>query len=143
MIKVQIKKIADVPTPDYAHPGDAGIDLYAAEETVLKPKERKLIPTGIKMAIPVGYEGQVRPKSGLAIKKGLSIVNTPGTVDAGYRGEVCVIAINLGQEDIKIEKSSKVAQMVFNKIECAEIEEVEELDDTSRGEGGFGSTGLK
>lgn len=143
MIKVEIKKVKEVKLPNYAHPGDAGIDLYSAEQVVLKPGERKLILTGIKMAIPAGYEGQVRPKSGLAIKHGISIVNTPGTVDAGYRGEVGIIAINLSKEEFKVEKNSKIAQMVFNKIEEADIVEVEELDKTSRGEGGFGSTGLK
>jgi len=141
MIKVKIKKLKDVKTPSYAHKGDAGVDLYSAEDYILKPMERKLVSTGIKIAVPLGYEAQVRPKSGLAIKHGISIVNTPGTIDSGYRGEVCVIAINLGNEDYKIEKNSKIAQMVFKKVEEAELEEVEELDDTTRGEGGFGSTG--
>ena len=141
MIKVKIKKLKDVKTPAYAHKGDAGVDLYSAEDYILKPMERKLVSTGIKIAIPLGYEAQIRPKSGLAVKHGISIVNTPGTIDAQYRGEVCVIAINLGNEDFKIEKNSKIAQMVFKKVEEAELEEVEELDDTTRGEGGFGSTG--
>jgi len=141
MIKVKIKKLKDVKTPSYAHKGDAGVDLYSAEDYILKPMERKLVSTGIKIALPEGYEAQVRPKSGLAVKHGISIVNTPGTIDAGYRGEVCVIAINLGNEEFKIEKNSKIAQMVFKKVEEAELEEVEELDDTIRGEGGFGSTG--
>lgn len=143
MLNVKVTRIKDVKLPGYAHPGDAGIDLYAAEEALIKPMERKVIPTGIKMAIPEGYEGQVRPKSGLAAKNGISVVNTPGTVDCGYRGEVGVILINLGKEDFKVEKNTKVAQMIFNKVEHATLEEVKELDSTSRGEGGFGSTGLQ
>ncbi len=140
-MKLKIQRISDVPLPSYAHPGDAGLDIYSAEDYILKPGERKLISTGIKIAVPLGYEAQIRPKSGLAIKHGLSIVNSPGTIDAGYRGEVCIIAINHGQEDIKIQKNNKIAQMVINKVEKADIEEVDELDNTSRGEGGFGSTG--
>lgn len=141
-MKLKIQRVVeDVKLPGYAHEGDAGMDLYAAEEYLLKPGERKLINTGIKIALPVGYEAQVRPKSGLALKHGISIVNTPGTIDAGYRGLVGVIAINHGSEDFKVEKNQKIAQMIINKVETAEIEEVPELDDTSRGEGGFGSTG--
>jgi len=142
-MRLKIKKLVeDIKTPAYAHPGDAGMDLYSNLDCVLKPGERKLIPTGIKIALPEGYEAQIRPKSGLAIKKGLSVVNTPGTVDCHYRGEVGVIAINLGQEDIEIKKNTKIAQMVINKVEYAEVEVVDELNGTSRGEGGFGSTGL-
>jgi len=144
MVKIKIKKIKDnAIIPEYAHDGDAGVDLYSTEDYLLKPGERVLVSTGIKIAIPKGYEAQVRPKSGLAIKNGLSIVNTPGTIDSPYRGEVQIIAINLGKENIKIEKQTKVAQMVINKIEEAEFEEVDELDNTTRGEGGFGSTGHK
>jgi len=142
MIKVKIKKIKDnAVIPKYAHEGDAGVDLYSTEDYTLKPGERTLVSTGIKIALPPGHEAQVRPKSGLAIKHGISVVNTPGTVDAGYRGEVCCIVINHGNEEFKIEKEKKIAQMVFNKVEEAEFEEVEELDGTKRGEGGFGSTG--
>ena len=141
-MKLKIQRVVeDVKIPSYAHEGDAGMDLYAAEEYLLRPCERKLVNTGIKIALPIGYEAQVRPKSGLALKHGISIVNTPGTIDAGYRGLVGVIAINHGTEDFKIEKNQKIAQMVINKVEAAEIEEVPELEDTSRGEGGFGSTG--
>ncbi len=140
---LKIQKVADVPTPNYAHPGDAGMDLYSAEDVLLKPGERKVISSGIKVAVPEGYEAQIRPKSGLALKHGISIVNTPGTIDAGYRGIVGVILINYSKEDYKIEKGSKIAQMVINKIETPEIEEVESLNKTQRGEGGFGSTGLK
>ncbi len=142
MIKVKIKKIKDnAIVPKYAHAGDAGVDLYSTEDYVLKPGERCLVSTGIKIAVPEGYEAQVRPKSGLALNHGISVCNTPGTIDAGYRGEVGVIVINHGNEAHNIEKGKKIAQMIFNKVEEAEFEEVEELDDTTRGEGGFGSTG--
>jgi dUTP pyrophosphatase len=144
MLKIKIKKIKEnAVVPKYAHHGDAGVDLYSTEDYILKPGERTLVSTGIAIAIPPGHEAQVRPKSGLALKHGISIVNTPGTVDCEYRGEIGVIAINLGQEDFKIEKGNKIAQMIFNKIEEADFEEVKELDDTTRGDGGFGSTGHK
>lgn len=143
-LKITLTKTdKDARIPAYAHPGDAGVDLYSTEEIILNPGERKLVPTGIKIAIPEGFEAHIRPKSGLALKHGISLINSPGTVDAGYRGEISVIAINLGQEPYHIEKFSKIAQMVFNKVEQAEFVEVEELDETSRGEGGFGSTGIK
>jgi dUTP pyrophosphatase len=142
-MNIKIQKVEEVNLPSYAHPGDAGLDLYSAENYTLKPGERKIISTGIKMAVPSGYEAQVRPKSGLAAKHGISVVNTPGTIDAGYRGIVGVILINHGNEEFIIEKNMKIAQMVINKIEIADIEEVKELDDTTRGEGGFGSTGKK
>ncbi|MBW2966494.1 dUTP diphosphatase [Candidatus Woesearchaeota archaeon] len=141
-MKIQMQREdKEVTLPNYAHPGDAGLDLFSAESCVLKPGERKIVATGVRIALPVGYEAQVRPKSGLAAKHGISVVNTPGTIDAGYRGLVGVILINHGTEDFAIEKNMKIAQMVINKVENAEIEEVESLDDTSRGEGGFGSTG--
>ncbi|MBW2974912.1 dUTP diphosphatase [Candidatus Woesearchaeota archaeon] len=141
-MKVRIKKINEnAVIPKYAHKGDAGVDLYSAEDYLLKPGERILVSTGIKMAIPQGYEAQVRPKSGLALKHGVTVCNTPGTVDSSYRGEVGCIMINLGNEDFKIEKGKKIAQIIFNKVEEAEFEEVDELDETTRGEGGFGSTG--
>ena len=144
MIKVQITCIHDdAVIPKYAHDNDAGVDLYSCEDATLKPGERKLIKTGIKIAVPEGYEAQVRPRSGLAIKHGLSICNTPGTVDAGYRGEICVILINHGQEKFQVEKGMRICQMIFNKVEQAEFEEVDELDQTTRGEGGFGHTGTK
>ncbi len=141
-MKIQISRAdPNVKLPSYATQGDAGLDLYSSENHVLKPGERKLISTGVKIAVPLGYEAQVRPKSGLAVKHGISVVNTPGTIDSGYRGVVGVIAINHGQEEFKVEKNSKIAQMVINKIEQAELEEVSSLDETERGEGGFGSTG--
>jgi len=143
MINVKIKKIKDnAIIPKYVHEGDSGVDLYSAEDYLLKPGERVLVSTGLKIAIPKGYEAQIRPKSGLALNNGVSIVNTPGTIDAGYRGEIGIITINLGKENFKIEKGKKIAQMVFNKVEEAKFEEVEDLDNTKRGDGGFGSTGL-
>lgn len=140
---VKIQRIKDnAIIPKYAHPGDAGVDLFSTEDYLLKPGQRVLVSTGIKIAVPDGYEAQVRPRSGLALKSGISVCNTPGTIDAGYRGEVGVIIINHGSEDFKIERGSKIAQMVFNRVEKAEFVEGE-LDLTSRGEGGFGSTGHK
>ncbi|PIN84681.1 MAG: dUTP diphosphatase [Candidatus Diapherotrites archaeon CG11_big_fil_rev_8_21_14_0_20_37_9] len=143
-MKVRIKKLSqDAKMPKVEHHGDAGFDLYSNEEIILKPMQRALVGTGIAMAFEKGFEAQVRPKSGLAINHGLTLLNTPGTIDSGYRGEVKVILANLGETEYKIEKGKKIAQVVFNKIEEPEIEEVKELDSTSRGEGGFGSTGLE
>jgi dUTP pyrophosphatase len=142
-LEVEIQKISpEAKLPAYAHEGDAGVDLYSTVDKVLAPGERALIPTGIKMAIPHGYEGQVRPKSGLALKHGISVLNTPGTVDAPYRGEVGVILINLDHKTpYEVKKGEKVAQMVFNKVEYAAFKETAELAATTRGAGGFGSTG--
>ena len=141
-LKVKIKKVADVKTPFYAHKGDSGVDLYAAEDYLLKPMERKLIATGIKVAIPHGYEAQVRPKSGLALEHGISHANSIGTIDSSYRGEIKIPMINLSDKAYKIEKSKKIGQMVFAKVEEAVFEEVNELDETTRNEKGFGSTGM-
>lgn len=142
MLKVKIKKTADVKMPSYSHKGDAGMDLYAAEEYFLKPMERKLVGTGIKIAIPYGYEAQVRPKSGLAIEHGISHANSIGTIDSSYRGEIKIPLINLSDKPYKIEKGKKIGQIVFAKVEEAVFEEVEELGSTTRNENGFGSTGL-
>jgi dUTP pyrophosphatase len=143
-MKVFIKKEdPDIKSPSYAHEGDAGIDLYAAETVELQPKERKLVSTGIRIQLENGFEAQVRPKSGLAVNHGITVLNTPGTIDAGYRGLIKVILFNASNEVFKIEKNMKIAQMVFNKIEVPEIEYVNELNETKRGEGGFGSTGLE
>ena len=142
-LQVKIQRIdKNAKLPSYAHAGDAGMDVYSNEDYKLMPGERKLFSTGIKIAVPNDYECQTRPKSGLAIKHGISIVNSPGTIDSGYRGEVGIILINQGKEPYHVEKGSKIAQLVFNKVETAELEEVEALDETSRNEGGFGSTGL-
>jgi dUTP pyrophosphatase len=133
---------ADLPLPGYAHQGDAGLDLFAAADTTLAPGARALIPTGIAIALPDGYAGFVQPRSGLAIKAGLSLVNTPGLIDAHYRGEIKVIAINLDPEaPIVIARGDKIAQLVIQQVVRAEVVEVDELDATVRGEGGFGSTG--
>ena len=145
MIKLKIQKLdKTLKTPEYAHIGDAGLDLYSAVDCILRPSERRKVPTGIKIAIPEGYAGFVQPKSGLAIKNGLSLVNTPGLIDSGYRGEVCAILINLDPEkDVIIKRGDKICQLVIQKVENIEIEITDELENTSRGEGGFGSTGDK
>jgi dUTP pyrophosphatase len=142
-LEIAVQKLSpEVKMPGYAHEGDAGLDLYSTIDHLLQPGERILVPTGLKMAIPHGYEGQVRPKSGLALKHGITVLNTPGTVDAPYRGEVGVILINLDPKAAyEIKKGEKVAQMVFNKVEYASFTEAAELTDTTRGAGGFGSTG--
>lgn len=134
----------DLPLPAYATSGSAGVDLLAAvsEETVLAPMERKLIPTGIMAAIPEGFEGQVRPRSGLALRHGISMVNTPGTIDSDYRGEIKVIMVNLGEEPFVIKRGDRIAQFVICPVMQAEFAEVEELPETSRGGGGFGHTGV-
>jgi len=146
--KVLFKKLphgSDLPLPAYKTDHAAGMDLRAAVETEvdLKPGERKLIPTGLKMALPVGYEAQIRPRSGLAYRHGITMLNTPGTIDADYRGEVKVLAINLGQETFTIEHGDRVAQMVIAPVTHVQFAESDELPDTERGEGGFGSTGVK
>jgi dUTP pyrophosphatase len=143
MVKISITKIKDnAIIPNYAKPGDAGVDLCSTEKYTLAPGERKLVSTGIKIALPDGYEAQVRPRSGLALKNGISIVNTPGTVDSGYRGEIGVILINLSKEEFVVEPGMRIAQMVINQVEHAEFVEVKELDQTERGEGGFGHSGI-
>ena len=129
--------------PRYATPQSAGMDLRANldEPVTLRPLERRLIPTGLRIALPGGYEAQIRPRSGLALKHGISLVNTPGTIDADYRGEIGVILINLGQEPFMVNDGERIAQMVIARHEQPQLIEVEVLDDTERGEGGFGHTG--
>ena len=141
--KVQIINKSKPPLPQYATPLSAGMDVRANldEPLVLKPLQRCLVPTGLYMAIPAGYEVQVRPRSGLAIKKGITVLNSPGTIDADYRGEVCVILVNLSSEEFVIEDGERIAQMVIARHEQAEWVEVENLDETQRGAGGFGHTG--
>jgi dUTP diphosphatase len=132
----------DLPLPAYAHPGDAGADLVTAVDVTLQPGERALVPTGIAMAVPEGYVALVHPRSGLAARHGLSIVNTPGTIDAGYRGEVKVLLVNLdGAEPIRLRRGDRVAQLVIQRVEQAAFSEVEVLPDSVRGGGGYGSTG--
>ena len=128
--------------PSYAHPGDAGMDVRSVEELVVEPGGRKLVRTGLVMMLPPGYEAQVRPRSGLALKNGVTVLNTPGTIDEGYRGEVGVILANLGAEPFRVEKGAKVAQIVIAPCTRAEIVETAEIDETARGTGGFGSTGV-
>lgn len=142
-MKVLITKLdKELPTPKYAKPGDAGVDVYSTIDCVLAPGERALIPTGIAIAMPNGYAAFAHPRSGLAIKHGVSIVNSPGTIDAGYRGEVQMILINHDtKESFKINRGDRIAQLVFQRVESAEFIEVEELPGSNRGSGGFGSTG--
>lgn len=132
----------DLPLPAYAHPGDAGADLCTTVDLVLAPGERALVPTGVALAIPEGYVGLVHPRSGLAARHGLSIVNTPGTVDAGYRGEVKVLLVNLDpRESVELRRGDRVAQLVLQRVERAGFVEVDALPDSARGAGGYGSTG--
>jgi len=143
MITVKIKVLdKSIPVPHYAHIGDAGFDLSSAVDCKIAPFERKKIPTGIKISIPDGYAGFVQPRSGIALKNGISMVNAPGLIDSGYRGEICAILINLDPHNVfNINKGDKICQMVIKKIDKIELEVVNELDSTSRGESGFGSTG--
>ena len=129
--------------PQYATESSAGVDLRAAitEPIVLEPLQRAMVPTGLYMEIPKGYEGQVRPRSGLAAKHGVTVLNTPGTIDADYRGEIRVILVNLSSQALEIQPGERIAQMVFAKHETAQWEEVSELEESARGAGGFGSTG--
>ena len=130
--------------PSHATDGSAGLDLKSAvDNIVIHPMERKLIPTGLSMAIPESYEAQIRPRSGLAFKHGITVLNTPGTIDSDYRGEVKVLLINLGKEDFVVEKGMRIAQLVVEKCEKVQWNVVESLDDTSRAGGGYGSTGVK
>ena len=143
MFVVKIKKSNDAKLPSYAHTGDSGADLYSTEDVVLEIGKITLIASGVHLAIPQGYEAQVRPKSGLALKHGIAFVNSIGTIDSGYRGEIKVIAINLGKEPYEVKKGTKIGQLVFQKVEQAHFEETQDLDSTSRNHGGFGSTGLQ
>jgi len=144
-VKIKVINKGHQPLPQYATEQSAGMDLRAnlREPIVLKPLERCLVPTGLYIALPAGYEAQVRPRSGLALKKGITVLNAPGTVDADYRGEVGVLLVNLSQEDFVINDGERVAQMVIAKHEIADFIEVEELDETERGAGGYGHTGVK
>lgn len=146
-MKETVKVINDSqnPLPTYATQGSAGMDLRAnlSEDIVIAPGERKLIPTGLKISLPVGYEAQIRPRSGLALKRGVTVLNSPGTVDSDFRGEIGVILINHGKEDFMVVNGDRIAQMVIAKHETVEFEQVESLDDTERSGGGFGSTGKR
>lgn len=144
-MKLKIINKSHHPLPQYATPQSAGMDLRANldEPVTLAPMARALVPTGLYMALPEGYEAQVRPRSGLAIKKGVTVLNSPGTVDADYRGEVCVILVNLSDEPFVINDGERIAQMVIAKHEQPELVEVDVLDETERGDGGFGHSGVK
>lgn len=142
-MKIQIINKSKHALPQYATALSAGMDLRANIDTpiLLKPMQRKLVPTGLYIALPEGFEAQIRPRSGLALKKGITLLNTPGTIDADYRGEIGVIVVNLSEEDFIIEDGERIAQMVIARYEKAEWEEVEVLGKTERGDGGFGHTG--
>ena len=144
-IEVQIKRLdKDLPIPQYAKSGDAGVDIYARIDCTLAPGQRAMVPTGIAIALPDGYVCFAHPRSGLAAKHGISIVNAPGTIDAGYRGEIQIIIINTdAQNTFEIKRGDRIAQLVFQKVELAKFHEVEELPDSERGRDGFGSTGSK
>ena len=144
-MKVQIINKSKHALPQYATSSSAGMDLRANlnEPIVLKPLQRCLVPTGLYIALPEGFEAQIRPRSGLALKKGITLLNTPGTIDADYRGEIGVIVVNLSAEDFVIEDGERIAQMVIARYEQAEWQKVEVLEDTERGAGGFGHTGVK
>ncbi|MDO8516605.1 MAG: dUTP diphosphatase [Nanoarchaeota archaeon] len=143
-MEIKIQKVNESAIiPKYVHEGDAGMDLFSVEDYVLEAGERKLISTGLIFEIPNGFEMQIRPKSGLALKYGLSVLNTPGTVDSGYRGEVGVILINHGKEKYIVKKGEKIAQAVFMKFEKVDLIESQNLSDSIRSTGGFGSTGVK
>jgi dUTP pyrophosphatase len=139
---LKIKKLhPDAIAPSYSHPGDAGLDLFTVEAATIGPSESKLIKTGISIELPEGTEGQVRPRSGLALKHQITLLNSPGTIDEGYRGEVGVIVINHGKQEFEVTKGMKIAQLLVKPVLRVEVEEIDELSDTARGAGGFGSTG--
>ncbi len=144
-VNLPIKRLdPTVELPSYAYEGDAGLDLRAAESLTLQPGERRLVSTGLAIAIPEGYAGFVQPRSGLALKKGLSMANTPGLIDAHYRGELKVCAVNLDpKEPIQIERGERIAQLVIQRVPVVHLVEVDELDQTDRGAGGFGSSGVQ
>ena len=143
MVTIKIVNKGSQPLPKYETEQSAGMDLRANIENpiLIQPLNRKLIPTGLHIALPKGYEAQIRPRSGLALKKGITVLNTPGTIDSDYRGDIGVILINLSKEDYVVQPGERIAQMVINQFEQCIFEVVESLDETKRGEGGFGSTG--
>lgn len=142
-MKIKVVNSSHHPLPQYATPLSAGLDLRANLEApiTLQPMERRLVPTGLRIALPEGYEAQVRPRSGLALKHGITLLNTPGTIDADYRGEIGVIMVNLSTEPFTVEDGERIAQLVIARYEQAEWQETDVLDETERGEGGFGHTG--
>jgi dUTP pyrophosphatase len=147
-VRIQVTRTPEgegLPLPYYATPGSAGMDLYAAvpEDVILDPGERALIPTGLRIALPPGYEAQIRPRSGLALRHGISMVNTPGTIDSDFRGVVCLLLINHGDESFTVRRGDRIGQMVIAPVTRAAWEEVPELPASERGEGGFGHTGVR
>lgn len=145
MLKLRVERLADdIPLPAYQSAGAAGLDLAAAvaEPVVIAPGERRFVPTGIRVAIPEGYEGQVRPRSGLALRHGIGIVNSPGTIDADYRGEIGIVLVNHGAEPFTVSRGARIAQLVIAPVTRVNVEAVEALDATERGGGGYGSTGV-
>ena len=144
-IRIEVQRVGQrgepLPLPSYATAAAAGLDLRADEAKTLRPGERALVPTGLAIAIPAGYEGQVRPRSGLALRNGITCLNTPGTIDSDYRGEVCVILVNLGQETFELARGERIAQLVIAPVSRAQLAQVDELPPTHRGSGGFGHTG--
>jgi len=144
-VRIDVQRVGGrgdpLPLPSYATPGSAGLDLRADVAVTLRPGERALVPTGLAVAVPQGHEGQVRPRSGLALRNGLTCLNSPGTIDSDYRGEVCVILINLGQEEVALARGERIAQLIVAPVSRAELCEVSELPPTGRGAGGFGHTG--
>lgn len=145
MVKIKVVNTGHQPLPAYATPQSAGLDLRANIEApiTLHPLERRLVPTGLHIALPDGYEAQVRPRSGLALKHGITVLNTPGTIDADYRGEIMVLLVNFSNEDFVVKDGERIAQMIIAKYAKAAFESVEVLDETERGEGGYGHTGVK
>ena len=145
MLKVKVVNKGNQALPEYATSQSAGMDLRANIDSpiLIKSLDRKLIPTGLHIALPEGYEAQIRPRSGLALKKGITCLNTPGTIDADYRGDVGVILVNLSHEDFVVQPGERIAQMVIGKFDQVEWEVVDDLDETERGEGGFGHSGIK
>lgn len=144
ILKIKRLRNSENPLPKYMTPHAAGMDLCAAldSQLVINPGERALVPTGIALAIPDGFEAQIRPRSGLALRHGITLVNSPGTIDPDYRGEICVIVINHGDEPLALNNGDRIAQMIFARFARADLQEVSELDETSRNNGGFGHTGV-
>lgn len=145
MVRIKVVNTGHQPLPAYATPQSAGLDLRANIEApiTLHPLERRLVPTGLHIALPDGYEAQVRPRSGLALKYGITVLNTPGTIDADYRGEIMVLLVNFSNEDFVVKDGERIAQMIITQYAKAAFESVEVLDETERGEGGYGHTGVK
>ncbi|MCW2621880.1 MAG: deoxyuridine 5-triphosphate nucleotidohydrolase [Frankiales bacterium] len=143
LLEVEVRRLdAQVPLPAYARVGDAGCDLVTTETAELAPGERRTLPTGIALSLPAGYAGFIHPRSGLAARRGIGIVNAPGTIDAGYRGEIKVVLINHGSEPVRVERFDRIAQLVVQRVEQVQWREVSQLAGSERGDGGYGSTGV-